>query len=129
MILLLLAHFVAASVCLAAGRHSARWGLAVAAIVSAVTFGWLLTQSQTVLDGHAPTADIGWIPQLSLSLSLRLDGFGLLMGLIVSGIGALVLVYSTTYFGRGPATTSVGSPACSSASPERCSASCGPMGC
>lgn len=72
----------------------------MAAIVPAVTFGWLLSRSQTVLDGTTPTADIEWLPQLSLSISLRLDGFGLLMGLVVSGIGVLVLAYSTAYFGR-----------------------------
>ena len=39
-------------------------------------------------------------PSWRLSVSLRLDGFGLLMGLLVSGIGVLVLLYSTAYFGR-----------------------------
>ncbi|MFN3218170.1 MAG: hydrogen gas-evolving membrane-bound hydrogenase subunit E [Acidimicrobiales bacterium] len=100
MIPLLIAHFVAAFFCLAAGRRGARWGLPVAATVPAVTFAWLLTQSQAVLDGDTPTADVGWLPQLSLSIALRLDGFGLLMGLVVSGIGVLVLAYSMTYFGR-----------------------------
>ncbi|MEM9714756.1 MAG: hydrogen gas-evolving membrane-bound hydrogenase subunit E, partial [Actinomycetota bacterium] len=62
--------------------------------------GWLLTQAPAVLDGDAPTADIEWLPQLSLSISLRLDGLGLVMGLIVSGIGTLIMFYSIAYFGR-----------------------------
>ncbi|MEM8748352.1 MAG: hypothetical protein AAGF91_16740, partial [Actinomycetota bacterium] len=100
MIPLLLAHLVVAALCLAAGRHGARWALPFAALAPAATFGWLVTQSADVLDGDAPTTDVEWIPQLSLSITLRLDGFGLLMGLIVSGIGVLVLLYSILYFGR-----------------------------
>jgi multicomponent Na+:H+ antiporter subunit A len=74
--------------------------LPIAAIAPAATFVWLVTQSGAVLDGDTPTVDIEWIPQIALSISLRLDGFGLLMGLLVSGIGVLVLLYSVAYFGR-----------------------------
>ncbi|MGI9579445.1 MAG: hydrogen gas-evolving membrane-bound hydrogenase subunit E [Microthrixaceae bacterium] len=100
MIALLLAHLAVALLCLGPGRHAARWALPVAAIVPAVTFGWLVSQASAVLAGDTPTVDIEWVPQLALSISLRLDGFGLLMGLLVSGIGLLVLLYSISYFGR-----------------------------
>jgi multicomponent Na+:H+ antiporter subunit A len=100
LILLLLAHLLAAIACLAPGRRAARWALPVAAIAPAFTFVWLVTQSGAVLDGDTPTVDVEWIPQIALSISLRLDGFGLLMGLLVSGIGVLVLLYSMAYFGR-----------------------------
>ncbi|MCO5318637.1 MAG: DUF4040 domain-containing protein [Microthrixaceae bacterium] len=100
MIPLLLAHLVAFLVCLAPGRRSARWALPVAAAVPAVTFGWLVSQSSSVLHGDVPSANLEWVPQLGLGISLRLDGFGLFMGLIVSGIGTLVMLYSTAYFGR-----------------------------
>ncbi len=100
MIVLLVAHAVAAVACLAPGRRAARWALPLAAIAPAATFVWLATQAPSVLDGDTPTVDIEWIPQISLSISLRLDGFGLLMGLLVSGIGVLVLLYSISYFGR-----------------------------
>ena len=72
----------------------------MAAIVPAATFAWLVSQSSAVLAGDTPTVDIEWIPQVALSISLRLDGFGLLMGLLVSGIGLLVLLYSIPYFGH-----------------------------
>ncbi len=100
MILVLLAHLAAAVICLAAGRHAARWALPLAATVMAATFGWLVSQSGAVLDGETPTVDLEWISQISLTIALRLDGFGLLMGLLVSGIGVLVLLYSMSYFGR-----------------------------
>ncbi len=102
MITLLLAHVVATLVCLVPGRRSARWALPVAAIVPAVTFGWLVSQSSAVLHGHLPSATYTWVAGLNLTMSLRLDGFGLLMGLIVSGIGTLVLLYSVPYFGQRP---------------------------
>ncbi|MCP4435028.1 MAG: DUF4040 domain-containing protein [Actinomycetia bacterium] len=100
MIPLLLAHLIAAVVCLAPGRRAARWALPVAAIAPAVTFGWLVAKAPAVLDGDTPTETVKWVPDLALSISLRLDGFGLLMGLLVSGIGVLVLLYSVAYFGR-----------------------------
>ena len=100
MIALLLAHLVASLACLAPGRRAARWALPVAAVVPAATFGWLVSQAPSVLDGDTLTASLRWVPPLALSVDLRLDGFGLLMGLLVSGIGVLVLLYSTAYFGR-----------------------------
>ncbi|MCZ7627837.1 MAG: proton-conducting transporter membrane subunit [Microthrixaceae bacterium] len=98
-ILLLLAHLVVALVCHAAGRRSARWALPVAAVVPAVTFGWLISESSAALRGHGPSRTITWVAELGLTISLHLDGFGLLMGLVVSGIGTLVLMYSVSYFG------------------------------
>jgi multicomponent Na+:H+ antiporter subunit A len=98
-LLLLLAHLLAAIACFAPGRRSAPWALPIAAVAPAVTFGWLVAQTGAVLDGETPTVDVEWIPQIALSISLRLDGFGLLMGLLVSGIGVLVLLYSVAYFG------------------------------
>lgn len=100
MILLLLAHLVAAVACVAPGRRSARWALPVATLVPAATFVWLLSESPAALRGDGGSTTITWVEQLGLTISLRLDGFGLLMGLIVSGIGAIVLVYSMSYFGR-----------------------------
>lgn len=38
-----------------------------------------------------------WLPDLGISFALRADGFGLLLGFLVAGIGALVALYSTSY--------------------------------
>jgi multicomponent Na+:H+ antiporter subunit A len=51
-----------------------------------------------------------WLPALGVSLSFRLDGLALLFALLVTGIGALVVVYAWSYLahepqrGRGMAT-------------------------
>ncbi|RUQ96895.1 DUF4040 family protein [Labedella endophytica] len=47
-----------------------------------------------------------WIPSLGVSLALRLDGLGLLFGLLVTVIGAAVLAYSARYLGPGGRHTS-----------------------
>lgn len=40
-----------------------------------------------------------WIPLLGVDLSFALDGFGLLFALLITGIGSLVVIYSTYYLG------------------------------
>ncbi|QVQ53543.1 Na+/H+ antiporter subunit A [Spiractinospora alimapuensis] len=39
-----------------------------------------------------------WVPALGLSLDFRMDGLGLLMTVIITAIGALVLIYCSGYF-------------------------------
>lgn len=41
---------------------------------------------------------IEWVPQLSLSLTLYLDGLSLLFGLVITGIGAGIVLYTGYYF-------------------------------
>lgn len=98
MILLLLLHLVAAVVCLAPGTKVGRWGFWVALAAPAVTFAWLVAQAPSVLDGEVLEVGFDWVPALGLTLQFYLDGFGLLMGLLVSGIGTLVLGYCLSYF-------------------------------
>ncbi len=42
------------------------------------------------------TAD--WVPRLGVELAFRVDGLSLLFGLLISGIGILVVIYSYGYF-------------------------------
>ncbi|MDC0434480.1 proton-conducting transporter membrane subunit [bacterium] len=39
-----------------------------------------------------------WIPRLGVELAFRVDGLSLLFGLLISGIGVLVVIYSYGYF-------------------------------
>ncbi|RIX97774.1 DUF4040 domain-containing protein [Aureimonas flava] len=43
-----------------------------------------------------------WVPALGVGLGFRLDGFSLLFCLLITGIGALVCVYSGAYFAEKP---------------------------
>ncbi len=52
--------------------------------------------------GDAWQTAIPWVPSLGLSLDLRLDGLGLVMALLISGIGALVILYGSAYLHGHP---------------------------
>ena len=76
---------------------------AVAALVPAAAFVHLIVLTPQVLAGSddpalVPRESIDWIPQLGLSLSFRLDELSWLLALIVTGVGALVLLYCRWYF-------------------------------
>ncbi|ARJ06964.1 monovalent cation/H+ antiporter subunit A [Cnuibacter physcomitrellae] len=72
----------------------------VAALVPAAAFVFTLTQTEAVLADRPPTELVPWIPQLDVAFSFRVDTLSWVMALIVTGIGALVLVYSARYFSR-----------------------------
>jgi len=69
------------------------------ALVPAAAFVHALTLTPEVLDPKTvPFQDYEWIPQLGLHLSMRLDVLGWVLTLIVTGVGALVLLYCRWYF-------------------------------
>ncbi|WP_104127938.1 Na+/H+ antiporter subunit A [Cryobacterium sp. Y57] len=68
------------------------------ALLPAGAFAYTLTQTATVTAGGAVRQSIPWIAQLGISLSFRVDTLAWLLALVVTGIGALVLVYCARYF-------------------------------
>ncbi|MGF6822582.1 multicomponent Na+:H+ antiporter subunit A [Microbacterium sp. ZKA21] len=98
--LTLLAVFLLASLLLPA---LVRWlgaqAFAIAALVPAAAFVHALVLTPQVLDADTtPFESIAWIPQLGLNLSMRMDVLAWVMTLIVTGVGALVLLYCRWYF-------------------------------
>lgn len=86
-------------------RRFSRSAFFVLAAVMAVAFGCLLLMSLPVLrDGAIFTESLPWVPQLGLSLSFRLDPVSALFALLVTGAGALVLLYCSRYFEAGEAS-------------------------
>ncbi|MFF2275827.1 Na+/H+ antiporter subunit A [Agromyces sp. NPDC058126] len=71
---------------------------AVIALLPAAVFVLLLTWLPGVLAGTPVVETVEWIPALDIALSFRLDALALLLALIVTGIGALVLLYCMNYF-------------------------------
>ena len=80
-----------------ARRLGRRIFLVLAAIVAAV-FAVTLALSIEVFRGETIVENIEWIPQLQLDLTLRIDPLSALFALLVTGAGALVLLYCTNYF-------------------------------
>ncbi|MFN3649909.1 MAG: hydrogen gas-evolving membrane-bound hydrogenase subunit E [Armatimonadota bacterium] len=81
-------------------RTGALAGLLIGASLAA--FGALLSQAPRVAAGEVLIARAGWVRELGLSLSFRLDGLSLLFGLLVTGIGALIFLYADGYFRTDP---------------------------
>jgi multicomponent Na+:H+ antiporter subunit A len=98
----LLAAFAVASVALIPlTRLLGRQVFFVAAIVPLAAFVFTLFQGPTVLAGNVVSETYNWVPELGLSLSMRMDVLSWVMTLIVTGVGSLVLVYCTRYFSTG----------------------------
>jgi len=64
----------------------------IAALVHALTVG------SRVADGDIPFEAYTWIRPLGIELSLRMDTLGWVMTLIVTAVGALVMIYCRNYF-------------------------------
>lgn len=70
----------------------------LAAVLPIVAFVHAALQAPEVSAGRVPTESLPWIPQLGIDLSMRMDTLAWVMTLIVTGVGALVLVYCRWYF-------------------------------
>lgn len=79
-----------------------RWlgarAFAIAALIPAAAFVHALVMTPRVIEGDSPFASVPWIPQLGLNLSMSMDVLGWVLTLIVTGVGALVLLYCRWYF-------------------------------
>ncbi|KTS73869.1 monovalent cation/H+ antiporter subunit A [Pseudomonas oryzihabitans] len=79
------------------GRRACALGTAVA---PALALALLATQLPAVLDGAVLLHRVDWLPALGLTLSLRLDGLGLMFALMILVIGLLVILYAAYYLGK-----------------------------
>ena len=71
----------------------------IAAMLPLVAFGYAVSQTGAVLSGDIPQEAYDWIPALGIQLTMRMDVLGWIMTLIVTGVGALVMIYCRWYFG------------------------------
>ncbi len=74
----------------------------LAAIPPAIVTGWLMLQLPAIANGQILSEEIAWSPALGLTLSFRLDGLALFFGLIITGIGTCIALYSAYYFEDNP---------------------------
>ena len=66
-------------------------------ILPLILFTGLCTLWPRVLQGEVFLIDRPWVPDLDLGLRFRLDGLSLLYGLIITGAGFFVTLYSAAY--------------------------------
>ncbi|GAA1455059.1 Na+/H+ antiporter subunit A [Nesterenkonia lacusekhoensis] len=82
----------------------------ILAAVLGVSFLWVLSLVPTVLEAaqsaapgqpNAPPEEtLPWIPQLGVELAFRMDALAAALSLLITGVGALVMLYCARYFGR-----------------------------
>ena len=70
----------------------------LAAILPIAGFVHAAAMSPAVLAGDIPFESYAWIPPLGIDMSMRMDTLSWLMTLVVTGVGALVMVYCRWYF-------------------------------
>ena len=77
----------------------AGWALALPLLVLT---GYFASFLPAVVSGENFQFHLNWAPSLGVNLSLTLDGLSLLFVLLISGIGALVLIYAGGYMAGRP---------------------------
>ncbi|MEM1365811.1 MAG: proton-conducting transporter membrane subunit, partial [Pseudomonadota bacterium] len=78
---------------------AARWLLA---LFPAIIFLQILGLSDTISAGGAVRGGVEWVPSLNVDLSYLFDGLSFVFGLLVTGIGALVVIYAGGYLKGHP---------------------------
>jgi len=69
----------------------------VAGAVALAALGLLLTLAPALFAGELLRWRVEWLPQLGMALGFRLDGLAWLLALLITGIGALVVLYAAWY--------------------------------
>jgi multicomponent Na+:H+ antiporter subunit A len=80
-------------------KHNAGWVLAAVPLLVFVHFAGMLG---TVGSGAAVSAGFDWVPSLDLAFSWLLDGLSVTFALLITGIGALVVLYAGGYLKGHP---------------------------
>lgn len=75
-------------------QRSAGW---LFALLPLGLFVYFLTFIRSVTAGEVYSTSYPWFPSLSVNASFYLDGLSLTFALIITGVGALVVVYSSSY--------------------------------
>lgn len=102
MIAAVLATFAVSALAPLLEKRLGRRAAPLLALVPAGLFVSLARHVPEVSAGGARTDALAWIAELDVSLSFRLDGLSLLMALVVTGVGAVVLLYAGSYMEGHP---------------------------
>jgi multicomponent K+:H+ antiporter subunit A len=74
----------------------------LAGAIALAVLALLLSLAGSVMDGQVLLTQAEWIPAIGLNANYRLDGLGLMFGLMISGIGLLIVIYAAFYLHGGP---------------------------
>jgi multicomponent Na+:H+ antiporter subunit A len=94
--------FAVAGIAPLLARHFRRWVGWLAALPPLALALYFASLAPSVAVGQPVSAAWAWVPSLGATLAFRADGLGLLMALLISGIGALVMIYAGAYMAGHP---------------------------
>lgn len=94
---ILAAHVVVAAVVVLLAARLGPRVMRGAAVAPASTLVWLAVEHERILGGSPPTEHYGWLSELGLEITVRVDALSGVMLAIVAGIGVLVLLYAAAY--------------------------------
>ena len=94
---ILLLHVLLTVAAVPLARRLGKVALLVCAAGPLAAVVWSATRAPGVIRGESVVETIEWVPGLDLALTVRLDGFALLMVLIVSGVGVAIFGYAARY--------------------------------
>lgn len=98
MVFLVALHFIVAATSPALVRMMDRRAFLVLALVPAASFVALLGPVSRATAGDPTYEQWTWIPTIGLDIDLAVNALSGIIALLVTGVGALVLVYCTWYF-------------------------------
>lgn len=98
----LIAPFLAAAVAPVLTRLMGHWAALPLALAPAGIFAFFFRALGDVQAGQAVTGGYLWVPSFNVSYSWLIDGLSLTFVLLISGIGALILLYAGGYLKGHP---------------------------
>src|SRR5210317_2026581 len=72
------------------------------AIIPGLMAVYLISLISVIMQGERLTFTSSWVPSLGVEFSLMVDGLSLVFGLIITVIGALVILYAGSYLADHP---------------------------
>ncbi|MEJ2868469.1 Na+/H+ antiporter subunit A [Actinomycetospora sp. OC33-EN08] len=98
MLELLAVHAAAALLAPPLVRALGRSAFLLLALVPVAAFVFVASRLETVLGGGTVDEGFTWIPALGVDVAVRLDALSAVLSLLVTGVGALVVLYCARYF-------------------------------
>ena len=102
---LLVAHVLTTVVIAVSGTRLGRGVFYLAVLPTGATAVYSLI---ALVDDRRDSWTIEWAPDLDLVLTLEMSPVAGMLSLLVSGIGALVMIYAAGYFSAGAAAVGIG---------------------
>ncbi len=78
-------------------RAGRRWSGLLIALLPLGLFAFYSTYIPAIASGSTVETNTAWVRDLGVNLAFRLDGLSLLFALLITGIGALVVIYASGY--------------------------------